>query len=356
MGTSVERNAQLERVLQIIRDLDRVGGIDLYELAEIHGTTVRTIRRDLDALQAAGLPITQEADGRRKRWRIAHRDHLTKLAELVDVSHYLALRVALGGAGARSTTLYASLEDLADKVAEALGKKARRQLEIIERAFYSYEKFAFREAPADVLWPLVDAIAERRLCRVIYRAVRLRPVDKTFEVLPLRLFAYNGALYLHAWVPKHDSVILLHLHRVRRLRVLMKRASPPKTFRAEDWEASAFGVYSGGPLVDYRLRFQPIVAPHIRERTWHGSQKLRELDGGGVELTFRCSDSPELVGWIASWHSNVEVVAPASLRQQLRRVGAWYADVYSGRPAIRAVPVRADRAKPVKRRSRAAET
>ena len=44
------RNAQLVRTLSVPRDLDRLGGVDLYELAERYGTTVRTIRRDLEAI------------------------------------------------------------------------------------------------------------------------------------------------------------------------------------------------------------------------------------------------------------------------------------------------------------------
>jgi DNA-binding transcriptional ArsR family regulator len=61
---------------------DRLGGVDLYELAERYGTTVRTIRRDLEALQEGGLPLLEERDGKRKRGRIAFKDHLQQLSGL----------------------------------------------------------------------------------------------------------------------------------------------------------------------------------------------------------------------------------------------------------------------------------
>ncbi len=89
------RNEQLVRILSILRDLDRLGGADLYELAERYGTTVRTIRRDLDALQDVGLPLVEESEGKRKRWRVAYRDRIQHLSGLLDATHYLALRVAI---------------------------------------------------------------------------------------------------------------------------------------------------------------------------------------------------------------------------------------------------------------------
>lgn len=65
------RNEQLVRVLQLVTDLLNRGGCDLYELAERHATTTRTIRRDLDALEAIGVPLRKTlSDTGRVRWSI----------------------------------------------------------------------------------------------------------------------------------------------------------------------------------------------------------------------------------------------------------------------------------------------
>lgn len=65
------RNEQLVRMLELIADLSQRDGCDLYALAERHGTTTRTIRRDLDALAAVGIPLKRQAgEGARLRWSI----------------------------------------------------------------------------------------------------------------------------------------------------------------------------------------------------------------------------------------------------------------------------------------------
>lgn len=121
----LNRNAQIVRVLAILRELDRRGGVTLAELAEAHGASERTIRCDLDALREAGVELVydEDAEGRR-RWRIDYHDALRRLARLLDAEHYLALRLAMEQVGpARAIPgVRAQLEDLADTVERALGK------------------------------------------------------------------------------------------------------------------------------------------------------------------------------------------------------------------------------------------
>ncbi len=53
------RNASLVRALAILRTLER-GTATAYDLAAEHRVTPRTIFRDLDALQQAGVPLVSE--------------------------------------------------------------------------------------------------------------------------------------------------------------------------------------------------------------------------------------------------------------------------------------------------------
>jgi predicted DNA-binding transcriptional regulator YafY len=321
----MERNNQLSRTLAILRDLNCLEGVDLYELAERHGATVRTIRRDLQALQEVGFPISEEpGEGKRKKWRIGYSEELEKISGLLDASHYLALKLAMdqGGAVHASSALFARLEDLAAKIETALGENGRAELARIEACFYSYEKFAYKAAPPEVLWELVKAIGEKRICHVEYAAPYLSK-SRSYDVLPLRIFAHQGGVYLFALWPRAGHVGTLNLQRLKKLQVLDRRGTPPADFDPTKWESAAFGIYGGGPQTRYVLRFDPEVAPYIRERVWHPSQKLRELKGGKVELEFTCAAGYEVSSWIASWRRGVEVLEPASERAEMLELGRW---------------------------------
>lgn len=318
-------------MLSIIRDLTRLDGVDVYELAAKYGTSERTIRRDLDAITAMRLPLVEMQDGKKKRWRLDFKEDLARLAELLDVSHYLGLRMAMdqGAKTAVPSPVFASLEDLATKIEKALGKSARKDLAAIERCFHSYEKQAYRDAPVDILHPLLTAITNNQLCRVTYQAPRVNPKQKTFTVLPLKLFLYQGALYLMAYMPYYKSYMNLNLHRMTELVLTGNNLDTPEDFDPEKLENAAFGVHHTGRPVTYKLRFAPWVAPYIRERIWHPSQTLKDMKDGGVELTFRCAKTYEVTAWVASWLDGVTAQAPKSLREELSELGEVFSDRYS---------------------------
>lgn len=332
-GKPVEsgRNEQIVRVLRLLRDLDRAGGATLYELAERYGTTVRTIRRDLEALEEAGIPLKKELapDSSKHRWYVDG-DAVGRLSNLLDATHYLALRLAMdeGKTVRKNETLFATLEDLSLRVERALGARGRAQLEEINDCFFSWEKFAWRAAPVDVLWPLVRAIVGRRSCQVSYRAPTSGNKVRSFRVLPLRLFVHNGALYLHAWQPKFRQVLLLNLMRLKGLTVLDEVLPGPPDYDAAKLEATAFGIFIGPDLVRYVLRFDAQVAPYIEERTWHPTQTLSREEDGSVTLTFECAESYEVPAWVASWREHVEVLEPESLRKEFREYAQWLAGKY----------------------------
>jgi proteasome accessory factor B len=346
------RNDQIVRVLSVLRDLDRLGGVTVYELAERYGTDVRTIRRDLAALEQAGFPIdSSERDGARKRHRIDARAALGRLAALLDASHYLALRIAMepGAPMQRRSTVFATLEDLGAKIESAIGPAGRARLAAIEACFATHERRAYRELAPDVLWPLVDAIAERRVCRVTYRSPRAGAGDRTFPVLPLQLFAWDGGLYLTCHDARRGAILKLNLQRLRALRVLLETAKPPADFDATAFEHAAFGIFVGGAPTAYCLRFDEVAAPYIRERTWHPTQELRDV-AGGVELRFRCHASYEVAAWVQGWGEHVRVEAPASLRAELARLGRWLEETYRSPLRVPAARKSASRRSPRSRR------
>lgn len=69
------RNLTLVRVLGELRQLQASRrGATLRELAAEAGVTDRTVRRDLEALQAAGVPLVDDTDDAgRRRWRVFDR-------------------------------------------------------------------------------------------------------------------------------------------------------------------------------------------------------------------------------------------------------------------------------------------
>jgi predicted DNA-binding transcriptional regulator YafY len=318
----------VDRVVELMADLHRLDGADVYELAEKYGVTTRSIRRDLNRLEDLGHPLHREMDPSGKRMRF----RLSGSSPGLDAMHYLALRLAMGDGSAvsQTSTLYASLEDLAEKIEKAVGKKGRARLAAIERSLLPWDKQPYVGPAREFLWLLVEAIQGKRVCKVEYRAPMNGGAVRRYELLPLRIFVHDRSAYLVAKFVGHDNVGMLNLSRLHGLEVTARTDEPPSGFDPGRWAESAFSLVPSDDRTTYVIRFDAEVAPYIRERLWHPRQELRDLRGGKVELTFTGGDVDEVARWVTSWRDWAEVVGPPELRRSLRELGQWMVKTYAG--------------------------
>ncbi len=65
------------------------------------------------------------------------------------------------------------------------------------------------------------------------------------------------------------------------------------------------------------IRFYAPVSFFVSKRVWHETQKLEQIDDITCELTFDVGITQELIRWILGFGSNVEVIKPKSLRENI---------------------------------------
>ena len=61
-----------------------------------------------------------------------------------------------------------------------------------------------------------------------------------------------------------------------------------------------------------KVRFSAWQARYIKQRTWHPSQEIEELDNGEIILSFQAGGFYEIKSWILSHGADAEVLEPAS--------------------------------------------
>jgi CRISPR-associated endonuclease/helicase Cas3 len=74
---------------------------------------------------------------------------------------------------------------------------------------------------------------------------------------------------------------------------------------------------TGDDITEVVLRFVPDVIAHVHERQWHPSQRIETLADGRCILRVKIAEPIEMLPWIRGWGPQVEVLAPAWLRQQV---------------------------------------
>jgi predicted DNA-binding transcriptional regulator YafY len=326
------RNAEVIRQWQVLREIEtRRTGVTIHELAKVANVTTRTIRRDLQALQEAGFAIYDEGEeNETKRWRLETQP-FKNVQEGLAVSDVAALYLSRALVdGLSGWPLSDELRAAFDKIERGLNPRMREFLATLPQVLSA------KAGPrADrTSGPLID------LTRRLFGAVRDRHViemryfsaasnrAKSYVAHPYRLALAQGGLYLVAWVPQYDALRTFAVERIERLSVR------DETFRkTRDLPADIFGGSMGvflGPTERIVLEFEARLAPHVRGRVWHESQKVAELPEGRLQLTLEVSNDWALRSWILGFGGGVKIIAPETLAravaEELRLALARYAE------------------------------
>jgi predicted DNA-binding transcriptional regulator YafY len=165
---------------------------------------------------------------------------------------------------------------------------------------------------------LAGAVAARQRLQILYYS-RSRDESIAREVSPQRLTHYRDNWYLDAWCHLRDGLRTFALDAIQAPKVLAEPAIEVSQQEMERHYASAYGIFAGPSQQTAVLRFSPERARWVAQERWHPQQSSRWLDDGGYELILPYSHPAELVMDLLKYGPEVEVLAPESLREQVKQ-------------------------------------
>ena len=296
-------------------------GLSAVELARFCGVDRRTIYRDIETMEAVGVPVWQY-DGKfgidRESYQSTVRLNLNE-----NVALYFAMRLLAHHSDENNPHVVGALDKIAASLPDAtLSEHMARAADVIRNK-------PLRQGYVQTLETLTRAWADRRLVRISYWAAdRPEPQDRVIAPYFLEVSRSEPAAYVVAHDRLRGALRTFKLERIQDAELLSEPYVIPEDFDAYKWLESSWGIITEDE-VEIRLRFTPAVARRVRESVWHHSQKLEELPDGGCLLTICVGGIREIKSWVMSWGAEVEVLAPPELRAQLaedsRRMVAQYA-------------------------------
>lgn len=174
---------------------------------------------------------------------------------------------------------------------------------------------------------LAKATAHRHQLELTYRKPGSRQIEQRF-VDPYHLANINGEWFLFAYDHARKDIRTFVPARVQAVKATGGTFVLPQKFSLEKRLRDSFGVHSGKGEYDVVIRFNARVADYIREKKWHESQQLCELNNGGVELRLKLSSLVEIERWVLSWGGDAVVVKPRELAVAVRQSAAGILERY----------------------------
>ncbi|MBI4001494.1 MAG: transcriptional regulator [Nitrospira defluvii] len=324
------RNDQAVRLLVVLKQLEASRqGLTLEQLAEslAPGSTrhLRTLRRDLAALEEAGYPLVTERINGHTCWRLMEGFRNVpglrfSPSELMALTFSRRLITPLEG-----TELHTSLQSALGKAAAALPPQGVALVQQLDGTFSvglgPHKRYRQHR---DTIDRLTRAIADKTTIQVRYDSASRGRITRR-EVDPYRLWYATGGLYLIGYCHLRSEPRMFAVERIKSVTPTDHPYQIPLHFDLDAFVQDALTVMRG-PRIEVELEFDRATAAWVKDRVWHDTQQSKRVKNGGLRMTLSVADTRELVGWVLSFGSGVKVLKPESLAarvaEEARRIVA----------------------------------
>lgn len=314
------RNDQITRQWYLLRLLEGTQGRTLADLVvnvpADYPKNSRTVRRDLEALEAVGFPLIVERRNGQARWRLIEgfRDIPALGFSATELMALLLSRNLLKPL--EGTEIAASLDSALSKASAALPPQGHEYVRSMEQMFSvglgPHKSYRDHKRTIDLVSQAID---KRRTLQMRYYSAS-RDAASRREVDPYHLWFASGGLYLIAYCHRRKEVLLFAVERIRSLALTDHPYQMPLGFDVQEYVKDALGVMRGR-RIDVELLFTRKAAAWVKDKSWHPSQMTKLLKDGRLKMSLKVADNEELVGWILSFGGQVRVVSPADLRWRI---------------------------------------
>ncbi|MGH9530600.1 MAG: helix-turn-helix transcriptional regulator, partial [Terriglobales bacterium] len=314
-----------DRLLSILMSLQLRNRTTAGDLAKQLDVSERTIYRDIEALEGAGVPIVTDR-GRSGGLRLigGYETRLTGLSgQEAEALPFAAIGFAASALGLQAAAEAARLKVLA--ALPALGRE--RAVRASERFHLDPAEWYQRPAIPACLKPLAAAVWADQAVAIDYESWRGRKVR---VVEPLGLVLKAGAWYMVARNRKRHAIY--RLENIHSIRALPERRIRRQNFHlARVWQEEVSRFEASLRRAPATVRVHDAALSRISRLGADAADAIRAAKPdaeGWRTATIWIESLPHAAGLLLGFDSDIEVLSPESLRRELamraRRVIALY--------------------------------
>jgi proteasome accessory factor B len=305
---------RLHRVLKLLTLLQTAQPYNAGQLAQHCGVSRRTIYRDMNVIDKAGIPVFFDRDSGR------YEIHETGLIPAINLTLDEALALVLlashlGRSG--GLPFFQPASDAAAKIEASLPLGMRATLGQLAKGMAVRAGPAARHNSLQALYRTArEAIAQRRPLEATYISFHDKGQIRT-RLEPYWLMFNERAWYIIGRSSRHRAVRTFKLGRFKRLVKGEGRFRPPANLTLEQHLGNAWRIMRGDKTYEVHLKFSPLISPNVAEVNWHATQRVTWDDDGCVHFHATVDGLDEIVWWVLGYGPEVEVIEPANLRTRL---------------------------------------
>ncbi|MFG6414526.1 helix-turn-helix transcriptional regulator [Roseateles sp. DC23W] len=309
----MDRTERFYKIEQLIRSHGCISFAALLEALEV---SPATLKRDLAYLrERLDAPIEYDAgeNGYRfgQQWRGGKHELPGVWFNEAELHALLTMQQMLAGLDEQGV-VGRHLQPMFDKITGMLGVDAAEAEELRRRV--RLVGTARRRMASEAFETVGSAVVKRRRLHIRYRKKRGGEASER-EVSPQRLVNHRNTWYLDAWCHASEGYRRFALDGIETAVALEAQARSVPLAELEAELDQGYGIFAGGTPREAELVFSAETAAWVSREAWHAAQQSEFLPDGRWRLRLPYVDDTELLMDLLRHAGQVEVVAPAALRE-----------------------------------------
>ena len=300
---------RLDRLAAILVQLQSKRIVKAQEIAERFEITLRTVYRDVKALQEAGIPIGVEPG---KGYFIVEGYFLPP----VMFSKEEATALLMGGKLVEKMADQSISKEFFSalfKIKSVLKTTDKEHLERLEENIIVHHRFLNEKESNKFLVPIQEAIAHKNVIEIKYYTYYSDKISDR-EVDPIGVVHYAGAWHLIAFCRMREDYRDFRIDRIRKI------STTNKCFKLRN--RKSLKEYLDEQYKDVELKKIVIRLPKSSAKNMLNSKYyygfVNEITKDDIsELTFMYNELEYFARWILSYTSGVEIVEPLELKEEI---------------------------------------
>ena len=178
---------------------------------------------------------------------------------------------------------------------------------------------------------VIDAVTHNLCIKFSYRSYVRAGETKGNVVMPYFVKIFKQLWYVIGFNTRDNKIKTYALDRMSDLTILAdKPFEMPEGFNPKDFFKDCFGITTNSnEPKEIKLRVEPVQAKYLRALPLHESQQEMVQVGGYSVFTYRMRITYDLRQQLLSMGANIEVLAPAELKTQIKEELRKALDLYN---------------------------
>ncbi|OGL44677.1 MAG: hypothetical protein A2161_16150 [Candidatus Schekmanbacteria bacterium RBG_13_48_7] len=313
------REQQIIRHYAIIKSLESFRGATLKDLATNLNVSVKTVRRDLRALEDAGFPIYDDRINNEKRWKLVEESKKSidiKFTPVELLSIYLSQRLFYP---LRNTVLAKPLESVFEKIRCVFTQEKLDDFNQLKNVFdVDHSSYKNYEQCSDIINKIRDAIISTNSLQIKYSSLQRKQKSKRI-IDPYQLWLHENNLYVIAFCHMRKQIRLFAVDRITHLEVLTRKFVMRPEFVPENYKREFFNIRRGNTKYEVKIRIKSPWSLWVKEKIWHPTQKLVEYVDESIDIMFSVTELEGIKRWVLGFGASAQVIEPIELRKLIEQ-------------------------------------